>query len=382
MPAKGPALSFDPNYVDFTVSAWQRYDLQPMTLVELQRLAAEQADHVFTEWSMMGMAEQHANEKSIKAAMSLLKSLKLLKQTNSGSRDARVTSIAPTPLGREILAEKPSVGNIYVGLVGLLVQQSPQLHTLLDLLEKHGPLSRPVASPVPGTPSKGTSFNRAVLDGLAHYSSQMASHMSMSDALPGRATSRQTATQKLKQVATEATQRHPTSVLPSLEKLWLLAADLGVVWKDVKQINQSLGIESIGPATQSHNGTDLPNIPRWEDICKRFTDVLLRVYLERVDSSGFVTIQALRGGIGRELHLSWKVVDCFLGLARDQGDQGQGSLTLQFEPNDDLLYAAGRQPLIWQGTAFDFVEVRRVPGGAGASSASFSSRNGDSSRPY
>jgi hypothetical protein len=203
-------------------------------------------------------------------------------------------------------------------------------------------------------------FNRSMLEGLARY----ASRLPLSSQPSPATVVRQTASQALKAAATQATRRHSVGGIPSLEKLLLLAADLGLLWRDVDQINQALGVESFGTATQVRDGATIPNVPRWEDIEVRFTATLTRVYRQRVDSSGFATIQALRGGIGRELHLSWKVVDALLCSARDHGERGESTFLLQFEPNDDLLYAKGRQPLIWQRTAFDFIEVRQIAGSA------------------
>lgn len=366
----GPSLSFDPQYVDFVIAAWQRRDLMPCPLVDLQRLAAEHAERVFTECSMMGLAKQQVNAAGIKSAIALLKSLKLLKQTSKGLQDARVIQLTTTPVGRELLAEKPAASNIRVGLVSLLIQQSPVLKRLLTTLDYAGPLSRPVASPLPGTPSKGAMFNRSVLDGLAHYASRLPQPSQPSAAT----TKKPTASQALKAAATQATERHPVSGIPSLEKVLLLAADLGLLWRDVDKINQALGVESLGTATQVREAATIPNVPRWGDIESRFTTSLARVYRQRVDSSGFATIQALRGGIGRELRLSWKVVDALLCSARDQSERGESTLLLQFEPNDDLLYAKGRQPLIWQRTAFDFVEVQHIADAATFPSAVSSGR--------
>jgi hypothetical protein len=366
----GPSLSFDPQYVDFVIAAWQRRDLMPCQIVDLQRLAAEHAERVFTEWSMMGLAKQQVNAAAIKSAIALLKSLKLLKQTSIGPRDARLIQLTTTPVGRELLAEKPEASNVRVGLVSLLIQQSPALKRLLTTLDNAGPLSRPVASPLPGTPSKGATFNRSVLDGLTHYASRL--RLPSQPSAPSA--KRPTASQALKAAITQATQRHPVSDIPSLEKLMLLAADLGLLWRDVDQINQALGVESLGTATQVRDGATIPNVPRWDDIELRFTATLARVYRQRVDSSGFATIQALRGGIGRELRLSWKAVDGLLCSARDHGERGESTLLLQFEPNDDLLYVKGRQPLIWQRNAFDFVEVQHIADAAPFPSTASSGR--------
>jgi len=375
---RGPALTFDPRYVDFVISAWHPRSFVALSTEELEHLATAQAEQVFTELAMIGLAEEHAKLAAIRSAITLLKALKFVKQTNSGTGAGRIARLAATQVGRAVLAEEPAAGHIRVGLVGRLIESSPPLATLLYLLEGHGPIARPVAHPLPGTPRKGAAFNRAVLEGLATYGGP--------SALPTQGSkgpaARQTPLQQLKGMAAQATQRHPASGLPSFEKVLSLAVGLGLVWRDVDQINQALGIECIGPAVITRDGSLKPHVPAWRDIQTRFQDALLRVYQQRVDSSGFVTIEGLRGGIGRELRLSALVVDAFLDLAREAGDRGAWPFTLQFEPDDELLYAADRRPLIWHGAAFDFVEIRRIADAAPARSTSSTPRHtGGSSSP-
>lgn len=375
MVARGPALSFDPQYVDFVISVWHAHDFAPMAVDDLQRLALVHAEHVFTHLNVIGLAPQQAKPSTAKAAITLIKALKLAKQTSSGTRSARVVKMSPTPLGREILPEEPQAGAIRVGLVGHLVKSSPPLSALLSTLEERGPLSRPIAHPLPGTPTKGVAFNRGVLEGLAQYYEQEG----RSTELAGRTSARRSPTQELKAAALQETQRHPASAMPSFEKGIALAAELGLLWRDIEPINQSLGIESIGSAATSYGGTMIPYVPTWQGAAAHFQDTLWRVYRQRVDSSGLMTIATLRGGIGRELGISAAVVDTFLRLTREAGERGECSLTLQFEPNDDMLYAAGRRPLIWQDTAFDFVEVQRTQ--ATPSTGGNSSTHRDSGMP-
>ena len=356
MPARGPTLSFDPHYVDFLISAWGCQDLTPLALADLQRLTSEYAQQHLDLMTMMGLAEHQVKRPAITSAINLLKSLKLAKQTSSGPKNAKVVTVSVTSLGSEVLNEKPAAGSIRVGLVGLLIDQSPPLRTLLHAFHDHGPLSRPIAHPRSGTPRKGTAFNRALLEGLASYVGTVHS-------LPPRSAARKTASQQLAEVSAQVAGRHPVSALPSAAKLVLLAIDLGLLWRDVEQVNSALGIEIIGTAATARDGTIVPLVPDWRESQTRFAETLWQVYLQRVDSSGFATIEALRGGIGRELAISGSVVDAFLCRARDLGDGGDYPLTLQFEPDDDLLYSSERKPLIWQESAFDFVEVhQRVPG--------------------
>jgi hypothetical protein len=324
---------------------------------ELQSAVAEYAEHVFTHLNMIGLAKRQANPRAIQAAVALFKSLKLIKQTNSGTRNAHVVQMNVTPLGHEILGEEPAVANIRIGLVSLLVKSSPTLTTLLRSLAEIGPLSRPVANPLPGTPTKGATFNRTLLEGMAEYQSQ---EWAVTE-VTVRTTTKQPASMTLKAMAAQATQRHPASVIPSFDKVITLAADLGLLWRDVKQINQAFGVESIGSAASEDDGVLIPNIPDWQVSAETFQEVLWNVYLQQVNSSGLTTIRTLRGGIGRELCISDAVVDAFLCLTHEAGDRGDCPFTLQFEPNDDLLYAASRRPLICQETAFDFIEVHRSP---------------------
>jgi hypothetical protein len=351
---RGPSLSFDPQYVDFVIVAWQRQAFQPLSFEELQRLALERAEQVFSELTMIGLAERQATPAAVKAAIALLKALMLVKQMSSGPSGARIARVEITPLGVEILSEEPAVGGIRVGLVTLLTKTSPSLAKVISSLEHDGPLSRPIAYPAPGAPRKGAAFNKAVLQGLA----QMEHDSSVPAAPPAQASTRQTASQTLKLAATQATRHHPASQTPSFDKIVALASDLGLLWRDVTPVNEALGIEIIGSATVRREDVYTPNIPQWEAIWPNFQVVLERTYTARVDNSGFVTIGAVRGGIGRELALSAPVVDAFLGRTRDAADRGECPFTLQFEPDDDLLYAANRKPLIWEGSAFDFVELQ------------------------
>lgn len=354
MSVQGPSLSFDPQYVNFVIVAWQGQEFQPLTLEQLQRRALERAEQVFSGLTMMGLAERQAKPAAVKAAIALLKALMLVKQTSSGPRDARIARVELTPLGEEILREEPAAGGIRVGLVNLLTKTSPPLMKVLTSLEHDGPLSRPIAYPAPGAPRKGAAFNKAVLQGLA----QLERDSNVPAAPPAQASTRQTASQTLKVAATQTTRRHPAGQTPVFDKIAILAADIGLLWRDVTPVNEALGIETIGSATQRREEVYTPYIPQWEAIRQKFEASVQRTYSARVDTSGFVTIGALRGGIGRELALSTPVVDTFLNLARDAADRGEGPFTLQFEPDDDLLYAADRKPLIWEGAAFDFIEVQ------------------------
>lgn len=356
MPARGPALSFDPLYVDFLISAWGQQGLTPLAPADLQHLTAEYAQRRIDKSTMMGLAERQVKRPAITSAINLLKSLNVIKQTSSGPKNAKVVTITATSLGSEVLREKPAVGSIRIGLVGLLIEQSAPLRALLHHFDEHGPLSRPIAHPKPGTPRKGAAFNRALLEGLAEYVGTLPSPLA-------RTSAKQTASQWLKEMVTAVPAHHPVAALPAADKLVSLAIDLGLLWRDVEQLNQALGIETIGSAASTRDGATVPHVPSWHDSEARFAETLWKVYLQRVDSSGFITIEALRGGIGSDLRICAAVVDAFLCRARDLGDHGEFPFVLQFEPDDDLLYSANRNPLIWQERAFDFVEVhQRVPG--------------------
>src|SRR5262249_8324680 len=148
---------------------WQQKDLTSLQLSDLQHLAAEYAQQVYDKSTLMGLGERQVKHPAINSAMTLLKSLKLVKQTSSGPRNVTVVKVSVTSLGSEILREKPEVGSIRIGLVGLLVDQSSPLRALLHAINEHGPISRPTASPRPGTPRKGAAFNRSLIEGLDQY---------------------------------------------------------------------------------------------------------------------------------------------------------------------------------------------------------------------
>jgi hypothetical protein len=209
-----------------------------------------------------------------------------------------------------------------------------------------------------------------VIEGLVHFGSRGSASLEGA----GRTPARQTAAQQLKAASAAATGQHPASRIPAFDKAVALAADLGLLWRDVEPINQALGVESIGSAAHPHAGTLIPNVLTWQESAPRFQETLWRVYRHRVDSSGFVTIASVRGGVGRELRLSAPVVDSFLCLTREAGERGDAPVTIEFEPNDDLLYAADRRPLIWRDSAFDFVEVHRSPDAVPTSSRSSARR--------
>ena len=107
MPAQGPSLNFDPRYVDFTISAWREQDFAALPVEDLRRAAAKYGDQVFGHLNMIGLAEEHVKLPQFASALALLKSLKLVKETKVGPKDAKVAMISATPLGSDALQEDP-----------------------------------------------------------------------------------------------------------------------------------------------------------------------------------------------------------------------------------------------------------------------------------
>jgi hypothetical protein len=359
MPAKGPSLNIDPRYLDFAISVWRQEDFASLPLAEFEANVAERASVALNEFNLMGLAKEQVKPSLVKSAITLFKSMKLAKSVPVGPRDVRATQLAITPLGREVLSEPPAIGGIHRYLVSILVSVSPPLAALLKYLNDYGPLSRPISSPIPGTPRKGAAYNRALLAGLVEYSDRVGGFGTQQHMHPASGRQKQTASQRLKEAITEATKRHPVSTIAGVEKIIPLAAALGLLWIDRVQVNEALGIESVGTATTQQDGAVFPNAPDWRTMSAQFTELLLNTHFTRMYGSGFSSIDALRGGVGRVLRLSPPVVDALICRARVAGDRGESPVRLQFEANDDLSYTPGRRPLIWENTAFDFVEVRR-----------------------
>jgi hypothetical protein len=153
-----------------------------------------------------------------------------------------------------------------------------------------------------------------------------------------------------------------------------LASALGLVWEDLQQANAVVAARSIGSAAVESDGGFAPNVPDWDQAGSRFIDGLIRAHALRADSSGFAPVEALRGTLGSSLQIAPSVTDAFLRKAREEGDRGKAPVQLYFVENEDRMYARDRHPLLWQGHAFDFVEVKSKTG-----SPSFSARTNHAS---
>src|SRR5713101_8931205 len=103
MPTRGPALTFDPRYVEFVIHAWQERGLVPLTATDLAEVASTHAERSLSELNAMGLHEEHVSATQIGRAINLLKSLKLAKPVTVGPKEARVAKLAPTPLGQRLL---------------------------------------------------------------------------------------------------------------------------------------------------------------------------------------------------------------------------------------------------------------------------------------
>lgn len=354
MPATGPALTFDPRYVDLVIQTWQKHDFQPMPPAELADATEQQAADTFRALNEKGLLEEEVSKKNITGALSLLKSLKLTKQAKVGPKNAQVAKIAATPAGQKTLHAAEAVGGIRVALVSELVKQSTALSTLLHALEQHGPLVLPMLSPIPGAPRKGPAYKTAIQQGIAKFGELPAFRDDKHMPTPkGNATP----AQMLKESLTLALQKQPAGQIAGVEKIIPVAQELGLLWIDTQQINEVIAAHFVGIAAVAVDGIYIPNTPKWEEIRPRFMEELLHAHYQLADGSGFMTIEALRGALGRALHLSRPVVDAFLRQARDETDRQHASVRLHFEEDEESMYVKGRHPLFWNDYAFDFVAV-------------------------
>jgi hypothetical protein len=377
MPTRGPALTFDPRYVEFVVHAWQERGLAPLTATDLAEVASTHAERSLSELNAMGLHEEHVSATQISRAINLLKSLKLAKQVTVGPREARVAKLAPTPLGQMLLREAPVASAIRPDLVRHLVASSPELTTLLRALDQDGPVIIPVLSAEPGAPRRGVAYTTAVEEGLAQYwtlsapSRRNGGSHALSAAV-GR--KKPTPAQLMKEAQADAVKQHAAAQVKPFDTAIALASALGLVWEDLQQANAVVAARSIGSAAVETDGGYAPNVPEWDQAGGRFIDALIHAHAARADGSGFAPIEALRGALGSSLHIAPSVTDAFLRKAREEGDRGKVPVHLYFVENEDRMYARDRHPLLWQGHAFDFIEVKPKTG-----SPSFSARTNHAS---
>jgi hypothetical protein len=356
---RGPALTFDPRYVNFVIEAWQKHGLATMESDDLITAAVEHAEAALIRLNEMGLLEEDVSQSEISKAIALFKALKLLKQTKTGPRNAQVTKVSVTPDGRDMLGEQPVIGGVRPRLASLLVSKNPELTLLLRALEEHGPLVQPVLSLIVGAPRKGRPYAEAIEQGLEKFWAQgTPARMHSTNETNGMPrTRRATARQLLDVAKAEALARHPAGALRQLDKVVPLVRALGLLWTDTQQLNEVIAAQYVGSAASQDAGTYVPSTPTWASIRSRFIDELVRAHTAQENGSGFATIESLRGAIGRALHLAPSVVDDLICAAREAGERREVPVSLHFEPSEDLLYHRDRHPIIWLDRAFDFVEV-------------------------
>jgi len=365
MASQGPALTFDPRYVEFVIQVWQEQALAPIAVTDLTAAVRARAEDRFTALNAMGLHEEHVSDTQVSRAISLLKSIKVAKQTATGPKGASVAKLAATSLGQTLLKEAPVASGIRPELVRHLVVSSSELTRLLQALDQQGPVAVPVLNLIPGTQRRRGAYNKGVEDGLAQFWAlpSQASHYGGShglSAIPGG--KKPTPAQLIKQAQADALKRHAAAQVKSFDTVVTLASALGLVWRDTQQINPVVATRSIGSAAARMGDSYVPNVPAWDHVGSRFIQALIHAYTSRADGSGFATVEALRGALGTSLHIAPSVADALLRKAREEGDHGRVPVHLYFVENEDRMYAPDRHPLLWQGHAFDFVEVKPLAG--------------------
>lgn len=376
---RGIALTFDPRYVEWVIQAWLTRDLAVMKVDELAALATAYIEERLTELTAMGLHEEDVSADAVNKAIALLKNLGLLLQKRvtpraprppRGKKAAQLVpaaqmaveppyyAISATADSRAVLSEPPATGGIRVELVRRIVAKSPELTTLLTALDEHGPLIRPVRNLTPLAPTRGAPYARAVAEGIEEFWSRIPRRDPPTS--NGAAARRPAPAKVIETAAKAALSLHPAGAVTQAEKLLPLAAVLGLVWMDTRQVNEVIGAQYVGSAVSRGESGFAPRVPSWEDIRDRFVEELARAHRARNDGTGFATVASLRGAIGHALHIAQPVVDDLMRSARDAGDQDQIPVLVHFEPDEELLYMAERQPLFWRHHAYDFVEVRPV----------------------
>jgi hypothetical protein len=362
MPTTAPralALTFDPMYVSLALEVWRERVISSIRRSDFESLTTEHAESYFEARTAMGCHEETVSPTKISRALTLLKSLQLVKQMAIGPRDARETWIEATPNGEAVLQEQPTAGGLRPLLAEAIVAQSPDLRLVLRAVQEGGPFTQPVLQFQPGAPRRGATYSQAVADGIATYQARYDGSRSGHGGLPE--TRRPSAAQLLKSAQTAAGQHHPAGKARSLEALVSLATGLGLLWTDNNQVNSVISARQIGLAARERQQSYSPTVPNWKVNREKYVEALTVAHMERSDSTGFAPIGALRGAMGRTLALSPAAVDYVLVSARDAGDRGEIPISLHFEPNEDLLYSPQRDPLIWRDHAYDFVEAREAP---------------------
>src|SRR5215469_6286306 len=213
MPAK-PALTFDPRYIDFAITAWNRIHLAPVPIQELKELTAYEAQQQFTHLTEMGVLEEDVAPDKVDKAINTLKSLKITAEKKVGSKEAKITQVAPTPRGKSILDAPPASGGIRTSLVENLVGTSADLHDFIDALTSEGPLAIPSFRPLPEAPKKKAEVLRAAASGLAQFCKEYRQTVAETTGTPQA---------QVKAAAAVVLLRHPAGKAKNIEKLVELA---------------------------------------------------------------------------------------------------------------------------------------------------------------
>ncbi|MGO8947067.1 MAG: hypothetical protein ACLQUY_05270 [Ktedonobacterales bacterium] len=333
-----------------------------MSIADFIQLVTDYTDLTLTRLNEMGLLEEDVSASDITKVITLLKTLKLAKQTSVGPKNGKIPYLSITAEGRSLLGVESAVGGIQSGLVHLLVSRSPDLLALLQALQDHGPLVQPILNLTMNAPRKGsTAYKQAVLAGVAAFRTRFSllefPAANVSTGTRNRAVRQPSPKQLLDTVATEALQLHPVHAVKQIDKLVLFGGALGLLWTDTEQLNAVIGIQYVGSAAVADGGAFTPYTPTWEEISSHFVQALLEAQRLREDSTRFTTIDTLRGALGRSLHVSSRVADALICVAREAGERRDAPITVHFEEDEELMYVRGRNPILWRGHAFDFVEV-------------------------
>ncbi len=247
MPPRGPALTFDPRYVTAAIDAWRACNLEPIALSDLEREIARLMRERFIAWNIMGMREQTVSASSVTKAIGVFPALKLARRTTRGRGEARVTIITPTLGGRDVLAEEPIGGALYPRFAEYLSNASADITSLLNLLAQHGPLTQPVLHVLPEAPRRGAAYQAAIKEGLGDYRSQT-TIINTPNIAYEPASPKPTPAQRVKAAQSWAMQAHPAGTLKQLDKAIAISLAFGLLWVDVAQVNEVIGIKSVGLA--------------------------------------------------------------------------------------------------------------------------------------
>ena len=356
MPPRGPALTFDPRYVTAAIDAWRARDLESIGQTDLEREIARLMRERFIAWSLMGMREQTVSAPAVKQAIGVFTALKLARKTTKGKGEAKVAMFATTADGFEILAEEPVGGALYPHFAECLSSASADIHNLLNLLSEYGPLTQPILHPIPEAPRRGAAYQIAIKEGLSDYHRQATTIITSLHITYEPTNPKPTPAQRIKAAQSWAMQAHPVGALKQLEKAVAIGLAFGLLWWILLQVNEVIGIKSIGLAATKTAKGYRPNILSWPSDSDKFIPALISAISTRANGSGFATIQEVRGAIGRKLDLSPVAVDVLLREAREAGDRHEIPLELHFEPDEDQIYAIQRDPLVWREGAFSSLQ--------------------------